>query len=183
MRKPLGRSKACWDWSAREGSSHTTKGEQQKPGERETGKDGRKERENAGSGAWVELGLEAGWGWDGEWWTAIHPGRGGIPTPPDVSGRGHVNTDWVPKYLDKDGRDRIPGFPLSLLELCSHGNCPSREWNDEHLWMLRSNGWFSSWLLFLLVVVALSSLAAFYGKGAVFCSPQDADPGVPVFLL
>lgn len=35
---------------SKEGSSHMTKGKQQKPGERETGKDGRKERENAGSG-------------------------------------------------------------------------------------------------------------------------------------
>lgn len=83
----------------------------------------------------------------------------------------------------KMGETESQGFPLSLLELCSHGNCPSQEWRDEHLWMLRSNGWFSSWLLFLLVVAAFSSLAAFYGKGAVFCSPQDADPGVPVFLL
>lgn len=83
----------------------------------------------------------------------------------------------------KVGETEPQGFPLRWLELCNHGDCPSQEWSDEHLWMLRSNGWFSSRLLFLLVVAAFSSLPAFYGEGAVFCSPQDVDPGVPVFLL
>lgn len=46
------------------------------------------------------------------------------------------------------------GFTLSSLASCNHSNCHSLERSYEHLWTLKSNGWLSSRLLFLLVAAA-----------------------------
>lgn len=51
---------------SKEGSSHTTKGEQQKPGERETGKDERKEKRKCWQWGMSRIknrgGVGMGWG-------------------------------------------------------------------------------------------------------------------------